>query len=305
MSPDRENGHLPLATRWLISGKSGGTGASTTANLLAEHLQLPVISGGKYFRAFAAEFHQYQQAQRLAGELETENDIYNQFLKKCQEILAEQKISGLLEFLKTGLRTGADGEILANFSLAIAKATPKSDAEPNADTFWDTVVDQVTIAEALSKPGFVSESKLAILKLELDEMQPVVSLYDGLALPYLKVLLSLDPKLAAQRIGQRENRAVSPDEVTTRQLRDFARYKNYHLQGKPVSFEDLTQHADVIIDTSQRTPDQVAVTAVEAYLHKIRQLSINPFLAQPLIEQLSQALVTLHAENRSKQLAQV
>ncbi len=275
--------------RILLSGETGGTGASTTAEKLSKVLDIPVISGGKYFRGLAHQFELFRQEQLQSGENLTELEMYEHFLSICLVIFEQHQLAGLLEFLRPSINSGANGEVLANFSAAIAKGTSQ---QKKIDPFWDHVVDQSTLQEALSMPGFILESKLAILKMELDESQDIVSAYHGLAVPFLKVLLQLHPAIAAKRIEARENRAVTKSEVLLRQKRDFTRYGQlYHIHARPVSFQDLAANADIKIDTFQNSPDQVVQRILQGYLEKVSQIGeYQSELAFPLIQKLGAGL---------------
>ena len=123
-------------------------------------------------------------------------------------------------------------------------------------------------------------------------MQAVVRQNSSMVLPYLKVLLSLDPAIAAQRIGQRENRQVAIEEILVRKQRDFDRYSDlYQINGQEVTHQDLSRLADVIIDTEKNGPTEVATKILHAYIQKLSVTGQEePTLAPCVINEINNAL---------------
>lgn len=271
--------------RVLISGETAGTGASTTAKRLSSLLDLPIISGGRFFRGLANRFEAFE-AQH--GELSVD-ETYLEFLKLYQTAFSTDGLNGIVPLLKEGIDQGADGVTLARFQ-GILKG--RMERTGKVDTVWDYIVDQNTVIDALNKPGFIWESKLAILALQMDELQTVIAEQPPFALPYMQVLLQLSPEIAAQRVGEREGRAVDVEEILVRKQRDFSRYGQvYHIQGKSVEHEDLATAADVMINTAALSPDEVAVVVVQDYLRKIRVTGFSHrAFAQPAVRLMEAAL---------------
>lgn len=271
--------------RILLSGETAGTGASTSARHLSEMLELPIISGGRFFRALANRFERFQEERTDLSV----DEAYQQFLLLYQQAFDSAGLDGVMKLLYPGIEQGADGVVLARFQ-GVLKA--QAERTGTADPLWDYIVDQNTIVDALNKPGFVWESKLAILVLQFDELQPVILQQPAFALPYMNVLLQLSPEIAAQRIGQREQRQVDVSEVMTRKQRDFNRYGEiYHIQGKPVEHSDLAKAADTIIDTELLSPPEVAAKVVRNYLRKIQVTGFSrAAFAQPAVQLMESAL---------------
>lgn len=272
----------------LISGETGGTGASTTSKLIAEKLSLPVVSGGKYFRALANRFDHFQKQH---PELDFDAQ-YEAFLAVYEQVFKAQGLSGISHMIAEGIEQGAKGDAVAAFSAAIERAQQR---KGQIDTVWDYIVDQQTIGDALEKPGFVWEAKLAILSLHFDQMRTVVQNAPTSALPYLHVLLTLDPEVAAQRVGQRESRDVHVNEILERKKRDFDRYGSlYSIRGRKVAHGDLARHADVSINTETITPPEVASEILRAYIQRLSAASSqNPEHSLVLIKSLYEAIDSL------------
>jgi cytidylate kinase len=284
-SPSEQNQYTP---RIMITGETAGTGASTTSKLLAESLKLPIISGGKYFRALANLFNVFQGKNNGLSL----DEQYQSFLRIYQQVFGQEGLGGVTTLMEAGIAEGARGDVLATFSAAIDNSFKKNG---RIDTVWDYIVDQKTISDALQQPGFVWESKLAVISLELDQLQSVVSQSSFLTFPYLRVLLSLDPEVAAQRVGQRESRQVDVEEVLLRRQRDFDRYGNlYQIRGQRVAQRDLSRFADVVINTESTNPKEVATKVLNAYLQKISFVGQSELvLALSVINEINKALQDL------------
>jgi len=284
-SPDAQ-----LKPRIMITGETAGTGASTTSKILAEQLKLPIISGGRYFRGLANRFDLFQQ-ERASLSLDHQ---YQSFLEKYQEVFSTQGLPGVSALLEEGIQQGAKGDILAKFSAAVEANQRKTG---QIDTVWDYIVDQKTLSDALQQPGFVWESKLAVLSLSLDQLQSAITGVEFLAVPYLRVLLKLDPLVAAQRVGERENRQVNLEEILIRKQRDFTRYGElYQIGGQGVTHQDLYQHADVTIDTQHLTPAEVAIQVLGSYIDKIiTEMQEQDVFALPVLNDINSALSSLKA----------
>jgi cytidylate kinase len=277
--------------RILIAGETAGTGASTTSKILSEHLHIPVISGGKYFRALANRFEKFQ-IDNPGLDIDTQ---YKLFLITYQQVFSERGLNGVSELMTHGIKEGAKGDVLATFISAIDRATRNSG---KIDSLWDYIVDQKTIESALELPGFVWESKLAVIALELDQMRAIVESAPAMVIPYLSVLLSLDPIVAALRVGQRENRDVNVNEILLRKQRDFERYGDlYHIKGKKVSHNDLSRFADTIINTETASPNEVAKAVIESYIQKLMSISTNRPSIQLLIKKLNLSILALQNSN--------
>jgi cytidylate kinase len=279
------HGFDALRPRILITGETAGTGASTTSRILADKLQLPIISGGRYFRGLANRFVVFQQ-ERPDWDAEQQ---YLAFLSLYEKTFAQYGLPGILVLLNEGVQQGAKGDTLATFSAAVETNQKRTG---QIDTIWDYVVDHSTLYDAVSQPGFVWEAKLAVLALHLDQLQSVVAGADALSFPYLSVLLTLDLNLAAQRVGERENRDVHPDEITVRKQRDFARYGElYQIRGQQVDHGDLSRFTDLTIDTKDVGPNEVVALILQTYLEKMETMvEDGELLALPIINDLHAAL---------------
>jgi cytidylate kinase len=277
-----------LRPRFLITGETPGTGASTTSKILAEQLKLPIISGGRYFRGIANRFHVFQQEHSHFSV----EDQYLAFLDIYQEAFLKNGLVGALALLEEGIEQGAKGDVLARFSAAVEDNQKKTG---QIDKVWDYIVDQKTVIDALTQPGFIWESKLAIVSLYLDQLRAVISEIEDSTLPFLSVLLSLDPVIAAQRVAQREDRQVNVEEILIRKQRDFDRYSDlYQINGRKVSHDDLFKYADIVINTENITAHRVAVTALGAYVEKVSLLTYSPeAIAVPMLIDMNNALTNL------------
>jgi|GEM_PF-1381470 len=274
--------------RILITGETGGTGASTTSRLLSELLEQPNISGGRFFRAMANRFELFQ-TQNVAL---TNSEQYNRFLLLYQETFQHIGVEGISILLGDGLDQQADGNQLARFQVAITESQVRTG---QLDSVWDYIVDQHTLLDAFQKPGFIWEAKLAILALEIDQLQSVITDRRIFALPLLKVLLQLDPAVAAERVGQREKRQVSVAEIALRKKRDFERFgKLYTVRGTPVVHADLLQAAELAINTEQFSPKEVVSQIIWHYIKKVKLLTeAEPSLSFSFIQNLATALAEL------------
>lgn len=257
------NSNEVIKPRILITGETAGTGASTTSKILAEKLSLPLISGGKFFRALANRFAVFE-AQKAHLDQEA---CYEQFLKQYQDVYEQQGLEGINILLADAIEQGAKGDVLAKFGEILENRTEKTGS---VDPVWDYIVDEQTIMSALSQPGFIWEAKLAVLALHLDEFRSTVAQFNTLSLPYIKILLRLDPLIAAQRVASRENREVNVQEIMLRKQRDFDRYGElYKINTNPLSHQDLYTLSDLHINTEKRNPNRVARLVLKGYLHKI------------------------------------
>ncbi len=287
---------LPYRPRILISGESAGTGASTTSKLLAEHLSkpdspFPTISGGPVRRGISNRFRLFQN-EHLGMSTDTQ---YQQFLTIYEKAYQERGLAGAIELLKTGIEEGAKGDVLGYFLDYLKERYEKT---KEYDKVWDYITDERTLVNALKSPGFVWESKLAILALKIDQLKKITQFEPTLSHPYMGVLLKLDPAVAAQRIGQRENRVVSIDEVLKRKSEDFDRFNRlYTIGNKPVEHSDLAEHAELQVNTEFNTPSEVSVQILIAYLDKLHSLSQEKHvLAVPAMNDLYQALVAIRGK---------
>ncbi len=272
----------------MIAGETGGTGASTTTKIVAQHLDLPTISGGKYFRGLANRFDAFHQQQGCEAMV-----AYNLFLSLYERIYDTQGLQGVTQAMEEGIRDGANGEVLGKFEHVIEQAKKKN--KKNVHQVWDYIVDQQTIQEALSKPGFVWESKLALIATELDQMQAIVPHNNYSSAPQLRVLLSLDPRVAAQRVGQREGRKVNTAEIKLRKKRDFDRYRElYQIHGHPVTPKDLVRFSDIQIDTQLLNAKEVSAQILKGYITKVSKLGQSEqVFAGPAIAEVTYALTQL------------
>ncbi len=264
----------------MVTGKTAGTGASTISKHLEQHLGFPIISGGKHFRALANHFNTFREEN---SDLSL-NEQYQSFLKMYQHAFDSNTADFLMGKNEAEM---VKGDVLAIFQKAIEE---NYQFTGQTDKIWDYVVDRKTIIDAFSKQdGFIWESKLAILALSLDQMQTVVKQNANMTLPYLKVLLSLDPAIAAQRIGKRENRPVKVEEILERRKRDFDRYGNlYQINGQRVTHQVLADFADVTIDTQENHPEEVVKKILLAYIQKLTTITdVTPNLAHQAISELS------------------
>lgn len=273
--------------RIFLSGETGGTGASTTSKLLARHLAVPLISGGRYYRAIARHFDSFCEEQRSSTDA-----VYQRFLNSYQEQYELTGIQGANSLLEPFQDCPPSEDVLSNFNRYVAVHATK---DGGLDSVWDYIINEKLLSEALQQPGFVVESKLAVVSVQIDQMLSVVKQYNNLVLPYLAIVLSLDPQVAASRISQRENHNASEQDVLSRKAMDWARYSSlYTLGGRPLKHSDLYRLADEVINTEQQSPEQVTATILEYYSLKIGFLSqAEQALAQPILIRLNQALQNL------------
>lgn len=277
--------------RIIISGETAGTGGSTTSKILSDALGIPNISGGKYFRGLANRFNKYTIDNRHIATAQN----YLDFLLLYENAYNQDGLNGVNHLVGDGFVEGAKGDILAQFGQAIES---KFERTNKIDKVWDYAVEQNTILEALSNPGFVWEAKIAILALELDQMQNILPQNEFINTLYLKVLLSIDPKIAAERVGFRENRTVPASEITKRRDRDFARYgKLYTIKNIPIEHGDLSKHADIKIDTQNTEQDGVANRAMQSYIQKLNTLSTElPEVTTSIISKLASIIPPINTQ---------
>ncbi len=271
--------------RIMISGETAGTGGSTTSKILSEALGLPNISGGKYFRGLANRFDKFITDHKNLGL----DENYQYFLSMYEHAYKNDGLNGVNQLVGDGFAEGAKGDALAQFGAAIERNYEKT---RRVDKVWDYAVEQNTILEALSKPGYVWEAKIAILALELDQMQSLLPQNEYSNTPYFKLLLTIDPKTAAELVGFRESRVVTGKEITQRRDRDFARFGElYTINGKPVRHSDLSMHAHTRINTKNIEQVEVANEAIRTYLEQLHTLAKTvPMVTPPLITHLSRSL---------------
>ncbi len=273
------------SARIMISGETAGTGGSTTSKILSEALGLPNISGGKYFRGLANRFNRYVFDNNHRGL----DHNYQNFLQLYEHVYKEAGLSGVNQLVGDGFAEGANGDELAQFGAAIERNYERT---RHVDKVWDYAVEQNTILDALSKPGYVWEAKIAVLALELDQMQSLLPKNDYSNTPYFKLLLTIDPKTAAERVGKRENRVVKTSEITQRRDRDFARFGElYTINGKSIRHKDLSIHANIRIDTKNIEQVEVANMALRCYLATLNSLCEKiPSVTLPIISQITATL---------------
>lgn len=271
--------------RIMISGETAGTGASTTAKLLAEQFNLPNVSGGKYFRGIANRFDKHIRDNEYLSIAEN----YQVFLHMYQNAYNSGGIDEVNQLIGDGLLEGSKGNILEQFNTAIKNDYSRTH---NLSKVWDYVVEKNTIRDALSQPGFVWEGKIAILALQLDQMQEVIPENEYSNNPYLNILLQVNSYIAAKRVGQRETRQVEVKEINDRKKHDYERYSQlYTIRGKAVRHSDLKKYSDIVINTESLEPALVRNKALTTYLKKIENVgSIHPSLAIPLINNIRTAL---------------
>ncbi len=267
----------------MVTGETAGTGASTISKHLEQHLGFPIISGGKHFRALANHFNTFREENPNLSL----NEQYKLFLQMYQNAFDNNAADSLMGKNEADM---VKGDVLAVFHKAIEE---NYQLTGQTDKIWDYVVDRKTIIDAFSKKdSFIWESKLAILALSFDQMQAVVKQNANMTLPYLKVLLSLDPTIAAQRISKRENRPVKVEEILERRKRDFDRYGNlYQINGQKVTHQNLTDFADVTINTQENHPEEVVKKILSAYIQKLTiAVDVVPNLAHQAINELGNLL---------------
>jgi cytidylate kinase len=278
-----------LSPRIHITGETAGTGATTVARVLAEKLRLPRISGGKYFRALAAQFDAYLRENSETGKSQPE--LYDEFLQQFLTVYQTKGFDGVLELLKQALKTGADGAVLANFHSAIAH---HQETNRGSTILWDQIVDAGTLHESSDLAGYIWESKLAVVLHSVDQFRQLTAEpeHAALSLPILRVLLTVDLTSAAHRVAQRENRQVHTDEILQRQDADFARYGDiYTANTVPLKLEHLKETADLTIDTTELSPEEVVTQILGYYLTMISSwASENLSLSQPIVRLLLTAL---------------
>lgn len=252
--------------RVLITGVSGGTGGSTTATKTAERLHLPLISGGRYFRAFTQEFALFQTANaRTSPELQ-----YQQFLDLYSAAYARDGFKGIEKKISRSIGLPHNTERLQTFSALIDERRKVG----IFDTVWDLATDEMALNRAFTKrpgesKGFVWEAKLAILALHIKELQEIIVEQEEFALPFLKVLLTLPSAVAAERINTREGTQLTALDIEEQKRENFARYQLYHINEKSIVPQDLFTYADVEISTEFNDPDTVVHLLLAAYMQKL------------------------------------
>lgn len=247
--------------RIYITGETGGTGSSTVADILAETLHLPHISGGRYYRGIAHDYDIFKREHESMDESQT----YLLFWNIYRNLLEENGIEGVDSRTKKYWELPNDEAVLTQFSTAV-----KTNAEQDGtlDGTYDYYVNEKVLSAALQQPGAVVVQKLTQ---KIDELKPVITQYNNLAVPFLSVVLTASPNVAAARISQREKRMVTPEEILARRDRDWARYSElYHANGKPVKLHHLHQFADEVINTDNLSAQEVAEQIIRYYLLKIR-----------------------------------
>ncbi len=186
---------------------------------------------------------------------------------------------------------GANDSELIKFTDAIEENTQLTG---KVDGLWDNIVDHSSAQEALQNPGFVWESKLAILALYIDQLKTVVSEEDVLVRPFIKALLRLPTAIAVQRIGTRENRQVTEQEVIKLIEKNFNRFGSlYQMNGQSLTHDDLVKQADVQIETAENNPQQVVESILKAYMRKVALVHDHAYYTTPLLDELVHGFTVL------------
>lgn len=275
-----------IKPRIFISGETGGTGASTVAGELSKVLQIPRISGGRYYRGIAHDYAAYKKEHHGMDEA----GMYLSFWNRYCDLYETQGITGIDTLTKKYWELPNDEVVLRELNAAI-KANAQLDGE--LDGIYDRYVNEKVLAAALQEPGAVVEQKLTR---EIDELKAVIQKHNNLATPYLSAVLTASPEVAAARVTQRESHhIVTPGEILDRQKRDWARYSElYHVDGKPVKPYHLFQFADEVVSTNDLSAKEVAEQIIRYYLLKIRFLSVTEqWMARDIIATLAHGLEQL------------
>lgn len=232
----------------LIAGQPGSGGSTLRDNILAlPNLELEKVSGGRIRRAYAQHWQEFSQGQNqddAASNWRTFSDQYH--------LAYEQRgYQGVVELFDEHLDLPPDTESLNAFNVAQAQYGA-------SENLWDLIIDASLYHKLLtSDHSVLIESKLATILDLIDELHRMAIENPVLSQPLIKILLVVEPEIAAQRISRREGRTITVDEVQVRNEADWERYgRFYHIDGKPLTFDDLVA-ASHVIDTSYLTPEEV------------------------------------------------
>ncbi len=273
-----------VRSRFLIAGTWGGTGATETGKLVAKEMDLPRISGGKFFRAIANEFDIFHRSKPGLDATQA----YEEYLAKMQDLFDREGLAGVLLYLEESITKDVDDEIAGKFQ-EILKA--KAESTGKLDTLWDFLTDQCIVNYASTQPGWVIESKLAIAVLKIDQLKLAVANPEIFTVPTLATLQTVDINEAARRVAQREGQS-SPEKLLARRDRDFGRYgEMYTVDGQPLSHTDLLEFADIEIATDHLdTPDITGLMYLK-YLEKATiAAQSEPVFATPIMDELKEVL---------------
>jgi len=116
------------------------------------------------------------------------------------------------------------------------------------DPKYDHMVDEGMIARAMSTRDIVVEGRLT---------GHLLSKHDPLA---FKVFLDAEPRIRTQRVGEREpgNLDKITREMLEREECEALRYKRHY----GIDLKDMSIY-DLVVDTTHRTPEQVADLIIE------------------------------------------
>jgi cytidylate kinase len=286
----REQNTRPLL-RIHITGQNG-SGGSTLAKNLESHLaailgpeKITRFSGGRLRRAAAWLWHEWRSDPNRIAEIVESHDytadlmdttatpllnitqtLWLKFESEFDEMFRQYQLEGLLNSLTPYMDRPQDDAVLGDFNDTQSKYSPES-------ILWDKATETYLLhLTQTAQTSYVLESKLAVIFQDIQELQALVRTNSGWALPALRLMLTVDPEVAAARISERELEPTTVERVLARRADDSKRYGNaYHMMntGKPFTEQDL-RDASIVIDTSDKDKDQVLL---EALSHLARFLS--------------------------------
>jgi cytidylate kinase len=223
--------------RILISGIQPGTGSTTTKNLLNKVLGSPTFYDSGFYRRVIAQYWK-AYAQSNGGATKENWDTFEQ------------------QFTDNGIGT---------LQVAISNANPKTFSDEillalnedqarfaSDEKIWDSLPDRFAFDEANGENRGVWQGKLtALIDVILREK------FHSLSIPIFRVLLTIDPAIAAARVSQREDKEDIERvrrENEERRIRDWDAFHKLYGIG-PDAFDALE---DLIrIDTSHLKPAEV------------------------------------------------
>ncbi|HYD34595.1 MAG TPA: hypothetical protein VD999_00855 [Vitreimonas sp.] len=269
---------LPLYL--LVTGETGGTGATTLSKNLSSLVEEKRITAGTLYRAFAYLWH--YEALNLATE--DISQTWHRFLNTLTTLDSEYGLTGIWHYLETSdyrpIHQPQNAQILNAFTQTLERYSPTN---LTIDNLTDRDMLRQATELAYNNLGFVLDAKLAIIAEYTEQLKPY---YPALCLPAIKMLLYSSPAVADGRSSKRENSATVVENVLTRRDADWSRYKNYrHENGQPLHYSMLKEVPGVIRmntdETTERTTAYLALARISSRLQNI-QPSLSPEYQQAI-----------------------
>lgn len=236
----------------LITGEPGSGGSTLAANLMTELRDREVvkISGGRFRRAEAHHWATFKEEMANIDAAQT----WLHFEQLYETTYAELGINGVIALLSPYFELPSDDGILLQMDDDQKLYCKNHD-------IWETMTDCFLLDQIYNvDQNLVLESKLAVVLDVIDQLAQHVD--TSAALPLIKIILRVDPEVAAERISIRQNSPISVEQVKSRSINHWERYGNlYTSQNEPLS-QNIVDQQGFLIDTSNITAQQVLDRAI-------------------------------------------